>query len=92
MQWRLLAALLVLMVTGPLLVWGMGQPMQVFNWFAIPSPLSPSRQWHETTQTVHTIAAYAIFPLVGLHILGALKHALIDRDGVFRRMLVPRRA
>jgi len=29
---------------------------------------------------------------VGLHILGALKHALIDRDGVFRRMLVPRRA
>ena len=91
-QWGLLLALVVLMVTGPLLVWGMGQPMPVFNWFAIPSPLTVARQWRETVQTAHTIAAYALFPLIGLHILGALKHALIDRDGVFRRMLVPRRA
>jgi len=91
-QWGLLVALVVLMATGPLLVWGMGQSIQVFNWFAIPSPLPAMRQWHETIQSVHTISAYAIFPLVGLHILGALKHALIDRDGVFRRMLVPRRA
>ena len=66
--------------------------MQVFNWFAIPSPLLAMRNLHPLLEGTHTIAAYAIFPLVALHILGALKHALIDRDGVVRRMLVPRRA
>jgi cytochrome b561 len=91
-QWGLLAALLMLAVTGPLLIWGMGQPIQVFNWFAIPSPLPAMRNLHEMFQTTHTIAAYAIFPLVGLHVLGALKHALIDRDATVRRMLVARRA
>jgi cytochrome b561 len=64
----------------------------VFNWFAIPSPLPPTRSYGELIQHAHSLAAYAIIPLVGLHILGALKHALIDRDGVLRRMLVPRQA
>ena len=91
-QWGLLAALLVLAVTGPLEVWGMGQPIQVFNWFAIPSPLPPLRAYRDLISHAHSLAAYAIYPLVTLHILGAAKHAFIDRDGVVRKMLVPRRA
>ena len=91
-QWGLLVALLALAVTGPLVVWDMGQPIQVFNWFAIPSPLPAAGSYGELIQRTHSLAAYAIIPLVGIHILGTLKHAFIDRDGVLRRILVPRRA
>lgn len=71
-----------------MLAWGQGQPMRVFGWFAIPSPGVPFGI-RRTVEIVHSLAADAPVPLVGLHILGALKHALIDRDGVVRRMLVP---
>jgi cytochrome b561 len=92
-QWGLLAALLVLAVSGPLLVWEMGQPISVFNWFTIPSPLpSLLRDLRSIVGPAHTLAAYSLVPLVGLHILGALKHAIIDRDGVLRRIFVPTRA
>jgi cytochrome b561 len=87
-QWGLLLALLVLAVSGPMLAWSAGQPIRVFDWFAIPSPGIPFAI-RRTVQIVHSLAANALVPLVGLHILGALKHAFIDRDGVLRRMLVP---
>jgi cytochrome b561 len=83
---------LALVVTVPLVLRDMGQPIQLFSWFAIPSPLPAARSYGELIQRTHSLAAYAIIPLVGLHILGTPKHALIDRDGVLRRMLVPRRA
>ncbi len=91
-QWGLLAALLVLVVTGPLMVWTRGQPIRVFDWFAIPSPLPSARSIGGVVREAHSFAANALIPLVGLHILGALKHAVIDRDGVLRRMLVAGRA
>lgn len=91
-QWGLLAALVVLMMTGPLLTWGMGQPLRIFDWLTIPSPLPPLPQWHGALEQTHTLATYAMLALLALHILGALKHAVIDRDGVLQRMLVPRQS
>ncbi|QHS11313.1 cytochrome b [Sinimarinibacterium sp. NLF-5-8] len=38
-------------------------------------------------KTVHVYSANAFAGLLGIHILAALKHALINRDGVLRRML-----
>lgn len=88
-QWALLAVLLALIVTGPLLIWADGRPIQVFDWFALASPL-PRIEWlHEALEEVHGIAANALVPLVGLHVLGALKHLVVDRDGVFRRIFRP---
>ena len=90
-QWGLLAAIVVLVITGPLLNWSVGQPIHVFNWFSIPSPLTAARGMRRTIQEIHGTAANLLIPLVGLHVLGALKHAFIDRDGVMRRMLAPTR-
>ncbi|MEJ8796809.1 cytochrome b [Trinickia caryophylli] len=39
----------------------------------------------------HDVLAYAMIGLVALHMLGALKHQLIDRDGLMETML-PRRS
>ena len=90
-QWGLIAAIAVLVITGPLINWSVGQPIHVFDWFSIPSPLTAARSLRRTIQEIHGAAANLLIPLVGLHVLGALKHAFIDRDGVMRRMLVPTR-
>ncbi|CAB3753942.1 cytochrome b [Paraburkholderia solisilvae] len=37
--------------------------------------------------TIHEIAAWVLIALVVLHIAGALKHQLVDKDGLMRRML-----
>ncbi len=37
--------------------------------------------------TVHFLVGYLLIVCVGLHVAGALKHHLIDRDGTLRRML-----
>lgn len=83
-------AMLVVIVTGPLTVWSGGRAINVFGLFSLASPFGalPIR---EALGTAHGIAATALAPLVALHVLGALKHLVIDRDGVFQRMLVPRR-
>lgn len=39
---------------------------------------------------IHIYTAYLFIVLIAVHVLAALKHWLIDRDGVFQRMLPPR--
>jgi cytochrome b561 len=36
---------------------------------------------------IHEISAWILIALLALHVAGALKHQLIDRDGLLRRML-----
>jgi cytochrome b561 len=89
------AALLVLialqLVTGPLGVWSGGWPVAAFDLFEIPSPFAGPQSWHDAIGEVHELTGFAIAVLVGLHLAGALKHALIDRDDTLRRMLAVRR-
>jgi cytochrome b561 len=42
---------------------------------------------HDLFGTVHAGFGYALYALLALHIGGALKHELIDRESVLRRML-----
>lgn len=88
-QHAMLAVIALLIVTGPLSIWAGGRAIDVFGLFALPSPL-PKIEWlHEATETVHGVGSKLILALVAVHVLGALKHAVIDRDSVVRRMLVP---
>ena len=41
---------------------------------------------------VHYAAAWLFMALIAVHVAAALKHLLVDRDGVFHRMLPRRRA
>ncbi|MEM7300840.1 MAG: cytochrome b/b6 domain-containing protein [Pseudomonadota bacterium] len=84
-----LAAILVVVLTGYLLPWTVGQPIDIYGWISIPSPLSPSRDFHEIMEQAHNIAGHLFPPLLILHVLGALKHAIIDRDGILRSMVRP---
>ena len=84
--WALLAAMVITVVTGYFLPWSLGAPIDLFSMAEIPSPMSRSRDLHEAMEEIHEIAGQAILPLVVLHVLGALKHAIIDKDGVMQRM------
>ncbi len=86
----LLIAILIQVISGPLAVWSGGRAINVFDLFSIPSPFAERNQGvHEFAELMHAIGRWTIVAALGLHILGALKHALIDRDGVMMRMLRP---
>lgn len=43
--------------------------------------------WAETASTIHYLMQWVLIAALGLHILGALKHHLLDKDATLRRML-----
>ena len=47
---------------------------------------------HATWFRIHGLLAYGLYVLLALHLLGVLKHHLLDRDPVLQRMLPSRRA
>lgn len=56
----------------------------------LPELLPKNDRWFEVFQLLHRIFAYTLLGLVALHVAGALKHRLLDKDGqtdVLRRML-----
>jgi cytochrome b561 len=62
----------------------------VIPWFRIGAiqnlPAAPKEVLHGQLFTLHAGAAYALYALVALHILGALKHQFIDRHAELQRM------
>ncbi|MGJ8536505.1 MAG: cytochrome b [Parasphingopyxis sp.] len=63
-------------------------PFAYFGLFDVPLwPVAGQEALGETLHEGHEILGKAMLALVVLHILGALKHLVIDKDGSFRRML-----
>jgi cytochrome b561/polyisoprenoid-binding protein YceI len=83
-----------LMLAMPLSGWAMvstsvtGVPTMLFNVLAFPHlPISDSKPLEEALKSVHSALAWATLGLLSLHIGAALKHHLINRDGVLARMV-----
>lgn len=64
----------------------------LFEWPLLPLP--ESRETARALMGAHEMAAKLLYVLIVLHLAGALKHHLVDRDDVLRRMLpiLPRRS
>ena len=86
-KWGLLAMMAALILTGPLMQWTAGRPVDVFGIVSIASPLPTMRDLHEVLEEIHEFASHALVPLLALHVLGAFKHLIVNRDDVFQRML-----
>lgn len=92
-QGLFLLMIAVLLVTGPLAIWSAARPVEVFDLLSIPSPFAARVGWlHEATEEIHGAAAKLFWPLIALHLAGALKHLVLDRDDTVRRMLWVRRS
>jgi cytochrome b561 len=62
-------------------------PTRFFNLFVIPNIAPPDPSLFVAATLAHKITAWVIALLVALHVAGALKHALVNRDDVLKRML-----
>ncbi len=69
-------------------------PMSLFHvvpWFRLgfimDLPPALKEHLHDVFGAFHTWFGYVLYGVLALHILGALKHELIDRESVLRRML-----
>jgi cytochrome b561 len=85
-HWLLLAAILVMAITGPLSIWSTGRPIAIFELVSIPSPFGTFKSWHGPMEEIHGFTANVLIFLIGLHLLGVIKHQFIDRDNILARM------
>lgn len=82
----LLVAIVVMVVSGPLIQWSGGRPFGIFDLVKFASPLPKSELWHDRLEVLHGWTAWTIIGLASVHVLAVLKHQFIDRDNVLGRM------
>lgn len=82
----------VLLLAMPLVGWAAssaaGRGIEWYGLFDWPLlPIGGGRDVARDLMDLHSLAAKAMYVLIALHILGALKHQFIDRDNEVRRMM-----
>ena len=87
-HWALLVLIVVVVVSGYLLPWSLGRPLDVYG-LQIPSPMDAHRGLHEFMERVHDVAGHLFIPFLALHVAGAIKHAIFNRRGAGLRMFRP---
>lgn len=82
--------LYILIIAMPLSGWIMssagGYPVSFFGLFEFPNIVEKNKELGRIANQVHGILAYALVGCVGLHVVGAIKHHVIDKDVTLNRM------
>ncbi|MCH9689610.1 MAG: cytochrome b [Gammaproteobacteria bacterium] len=87
-QYGLYLFLISMALSGWLMATASNKIPVYFNWFSVPFPgLSPNEKIADWMYSTHGVIAWILLGLVGLHIAGALKHWLIQKDDVLTRMM-----
>jgi len=88
------ACLYMLFFAVPLAGWAYtsaaGFPIVLFGVLPLPDFVAVDRELSEQLKPLHHWLAYALAAVVALHVAGALKHHLIDRDALLSRMRLGR--
>lgn len=74
-------------LTGYLFSSAEGQSLTVFGLDTFASPLATNKTFSRPMEFLHKTGQWAVYILVGLHVMAALYHYFIRRDGVLQRML-----
>lgn len=84
------AVLYALLIAVPLSGWlyssAAGFPTVYLGLVQLPDLVPKDERLKDTLKLAHLVLTYATGALVLLHVLAALKHALVDRDGTLSRM------
>ncbi len=86
-HWGLYALLFALPLTGWLMSSASNRPVSWFGLVQLPDFVAPDEGVKDFFHEAHHLCIYALYVLVAIHVLAALKHQFIDRDGLIRRML-----
>ncbi len=84
-HWVLYIALFVMPLAGYLGSVFSGYPVRYFG-MTLPAWAPRNDALKDLCSTVHLVTSFVLFFAVALHVAAALKHALIDRDGLLSRM------
>ena len=84
----IVAAIGLMLLTGPLIVWTVGGEIEVFGLY-IPAPATLPAELYSLVRPAHRWGAILIFAGTVLHLLGVIKHITINRDGTFEKIMVP---
>ncbi len=83
--------LYALMFAMPLSGWlyssASGYPVVYLQLLQLPDLVSKNKELARTLVQIHESFAWLLLATFGLHVLGALKHHLMDRDATLQRML-----
>ena len=83
--------LYLLLVALPVLGWlwagERGWTVDLFGLFTLPTLIDQGSALGHQAGNLHGLLSNVLLAVVGLHVLGALHHAVIRRDGVMQRML-----
>ena len=82
--------LYLLFFAVPLLGWAfssaVGFPVVLFGVLPLPDFVPVNEGLADVLKELHELSAFAMAGLVLLHVAGALKHQVVDRDGLMQRM------
>lgn len=84
-HWSLYLLLVLMPLTG-FLGASFGNDGVAFFGLALPRWAQPNDALKEQFFGVHSFVAWLLVGVVSVHVLAALKHLMVDRDGVFWRM------
>ena len=86
-HWALYALFFLVPLAGWAYSSAAGFPVVWFGVLPLPDFVPVDKALAELMKERHEALAWALAALVGLHVAGAIKHRLIDKDGLLQRML-----
>lgn len=90
-HWFLLLGTIFMPVSGVLMSLTKGRPVDVFGLFQIPA-MAENHFLHEAFEAIHEVGGKLLIAAILLHVAGALKHHLVDKDATLARMIGRRSA
>ncbi len=82
----LYGVMILLPVSGVMMSWYGGYPIVFFGLFELAPMVEKSAGLHELYEEIHEAMVPAVFLLLFLHIAGALKHHVVDKDETLMRI------
>ena len=77
--------LLALLISGYFISTSEGRGIDVFGLFTVPAVIS-SKEIGQATGLIHKILAYITMALAAVHTAAALKHHIVDKSRILKRM------
>jgi cytochrome b561 len=86
-HYGMLVAMAGMLITGPLMVWTAGEAIALVS-YELASPFGRVPLIQPLLRELHGIFALALGLGIAAHVLGTLKHMIINRDGTFDKMVM----
>ena len=85
-HWFLLIATVMMPLSGIIMNYGNGRGLSVFGLELIAGTGEENHLLHEVGHIIHGLGGKLLILFIVLHVLGAIKHQFIDKDGTLSRM------